>query len=320
MPEWNVGVIGAGYWGKKHVDEYVRLGAKVTVSDLKQENLDFCKQKFGVQVTKDYEQILQDKSIECVSICTPNDSHYPLAKEALRAGKRVMVEKPLCKTAVQGLDLLETAKKAGKSSDNLAVGHMFRFNNAVNKAKEMLEKGELGEVSVVKFRWANVEMGSRWTVTDRDVIYDLAPHPFDLVNYLFKGIPSEVCCVGSSFYQKEIMEAAFITAKLGKMLVSVELSWLTPPKVREMVLVGSKKTVFVQLTEQKMSVCDNQTQAMEQIEVTPSNMLGEELKAFLEGGKSKASTLADGKAGVASIKMLELCEQSHAQKKVLSLK
>ena len=90
-----VGVIGAGYWGKKHVDEYTQLGHKVVVSDLRNENLEFCKLNFGAEIVADYNDILDDIEIEYVSICVPNSLHHKIALETLNKNKNILLEKPI---------------------------------------------------------------------------------------------------------------------------------------------------------------------------------------------------------------------------------
>lgn len=310
---YKVGVIGAGYWGKKHVEEYSRIGADVTVADLSEDNLRHCKEKFNAKVTKNYKDILSDSSIEFVSVCTPNESHYPLAKECLESGKNVLVEKPLCHTVEEGKDLIATATNKGVA---LVVGHVFRFNNAVNKVKEMLVRREFGQLYLAKFKWTNLEK----VFTDRDVIYDLAPHPFDLLDYLFEKTPDEVSCIGNSFRQKKVLEAAFINLRIDDFIASVELSWVTPKKERTLVLVGSKKSAFVELGAQKITVFDNETNALRDLELVPNNTIQDELLAFLHSASNKTGSIADAEVGLKSIRMIELAEQSNKEKKTLSLK
>lgn len=307
----NVAIIGAGYWGKKHVDEYTALGTDVTVVDLKDDNLKFCKDKYGVKITKNYGDILKNKEIKVVSICTPNETHYKLAKDCLNAGKNVLVEKPLAMTVEQGRELIDLAKDNGST---LAVGHIFRFNNAINKVKDMIENYELGEIRIVKLRWANVEP----LFEDRDVIFDLAPHPFDIINYLFKKNPEEIYCIGNAYRRSKSkgVESVFINSILDNIIINIELSWLTPPKTRSLVIVGSNKSVLVNCTAQTIDVVEGNKSY--NVEIIPNNTIRDELQTFLNCIYDKnKQNISNGDIGLDIVKMIDICQKSLKEKRVL---
>lgn len=306
----DVAVIGVGYWGRKHVEEYVALGANVTAVDLKEENLRICTEKYGVTI-KEYTDTLADDGIKAVSICTPNESHYGVAKDFLIAGKNVLVEKPLAMTIEQGKELIDLAKDNGST---LTVGHIFRFNNAINKVKEMVENYELGDIRILKLKWANVEP----LFEDRDVIFDLAPHPFDIINYLFNKNPEEVSCIGNAYRRSKNkgVEAVFINCVLGEIIVSIELSWLTPPKTRSLVVVGSNKSVLVNCTAQTVNVVEGNKSY--DLEIIPNNTIRDELQTFLNCIEDKNKrNISDGSVGLDIVKMIEVCQKSLNEKRVL---
>ena len=309
--EVSVAVIGVGYWGKKHVEEYVALGADVTVADLNEGSLKFCAEKHHVETTKDYKDILANDKIKAVSICTPNETHYKITKDCLEAGKNVLVEKPLAMSIDQGGELIDLAKDKGST---LAVGHIFRFNNAINKVKAMIESYELGEIRIVKFKWTNVEP----LFEDRDVIFDLAPHPFDIINYLFKINPDEVSCIGSAYRRSKNkgVEAVFINGILGEVIINIELSWLTPPKTRELVVVGSNKSVLVNCTAQTVKVVEDNKSY--DLDIIPNNTIRTELQSFLSciDDKSKQN-ISSGSVGLDIVKMIAICQKSLSEKRVL---
>ena len=132
-----VAVIGVGYWGKKNVDEYLQLGYDVTICDNNEKNILECKEKFGVITIKNLEEILNDNEIKSVSICTPNETHFKIAKQCLESGKHVFLEKPIATN-------LEDADELNIISENnhliLQVGHLYRFNNSILEAKKLLIK------------------------------------------------------------------------------------------------------------------------------------------------------------------------------------
>lgn len=307
----NVAVIGVGYWGLKHVEEYLVLNADVTAMDVSEKNLKLCAEKYGVKTVKDYNSILADKKIKAVSICTPNETHYKITKDCLNAGKNVLVEKPLAMTREQGRELIDLAKDNGST---LAVGHIFRFNNAVAKVKEMIENYELGEIRIVKLEWTNVEP----LFEDRDVIFDLAPHPFDIINYLFNRNPDEISCIGSAYRRSKSkgVEAVFINCMLGEIIINIELSWLTPPKTRSLVVIGSNKSVLVNCTAQAINVVEGNKSY--DLEIIPNNTIRDELRAFLHciDDKNKRN-ISDGSVGLDIVKMIEICQKSLNEKQVL---
>ncbi len=309
-----VAVIGGGYWGKKHVEEYVALGNDVFVADLVDANLDFCSRNYGVKTTKNYRDLLFDDDIAAVSVCTPNNTHYPIAKEFLEAHKNVLVEKPLAMTIDEGHQLIDIAK------DNhviLSVGHIFRFNNAITKIKNLVEDYEFGDIRLMKLKWTNIEP----LFKDRDVIFDLAPHPFDIINYIFKRNPDEVSCIGNAYRRSKAKgaEAVFINCRLDETIINIELSWLTPPKTRSLVIVGSKKSALVDCTSQTISIVENDNRS-HKLEVIQNNTLRDELSTFLNCITSGSEqNISNGYVGLDILKMIEVCNDSLKEKRVLRL-
>src|SRR3989344_2264670 len=203
-----IAVIGVGYWGKKHVDEWTRIpGIEVVVADPDEKSRKYCEDKYKVKTLKDYKALLADKELKAVSIAAPNPLHYPIAKEFLEAGKHVLVEKPICLKAEQAQELIDIAKEKNLT---LMTGHVHRYNNAIRKIKQMIDKKEFGKIYTIKMRWVNMEP----LYPDRDVIFDLAPHPYDLINFFFNEDPDEVSCAGGAYRRREGAEAVSINCKL----------------------------------------------------------------------------------------------------------
>lgn len=306
-----VGVIGTGYWGKKHIEEYLALDMKVVAIDLDEKNLTFCKDKYGVETALDYKEILSDDDIQAISICTPNKSHYDIAKECLYAGKSVLGEKPLAMKIEQAKELIDLAND---TDSILAVGHIFRFNNAINKVKEMVENYYLGKIRIVKLKWTNREP----LFEDRDVFFDLAPHPFDIINYLFNKNPEEVSCIGNAYRRSKNkgVEAAFINCSLGEIIINIELSWLTPPKTRSLVVVGSNRSVIVNCTAQTVNVIEgNKSYDME---IIPNNTIRDELHTFINCIEDKSHrNVSDGNVGLDIVKMIDVCQRSIKENRTL---
>jgi UDP-N-acetylglucosamine 3-dehydrogenase len=292
-----VGVIGAGYWGKKHVDEYTQIGAEVVVSDIADENLEYCKEKFGSKTVRDFRELLSDKTILAVSICTPNETHYDMCKECLIAGKHVFLEKPMTLESEKANELVEMARKENLI---LSVGHLYRFNSVVRKLKEMVDSKEFGDIFAVKMLWTNMEP----VFPDRDILFDLSIHPFDIIHYVFGKSPENAFCLARGFRQQH-EEVAFVNSMLGDIMVNFELSWVTPEKIRDLVLIGSRKTAFVKLVMQKMKIRDNKTLVDQEVNIEESNTIRAELEDFLNCIETGRKPIANGNVGAEIIKTVE---------------
>lgn len=307
-----VGVIGAGYWGRKHVEEFVAIGTDVVVADISKENLEQCKSRYGIKTTENYREILADKGVAGVTIVTPNRLHYSMCKEALLSNKHVLVEKPLAMSVAECDELITIATETNKI---LAVGHVFRFNNAVRKIKELVEMNELGKIRICKLRWINFNE----LFEDRDVIFDLAPHPLDIINFIFGKDPTEVSCVGGAFRRGKGAEAAFVNCRINDIIINMEISWLTPQKERSIMLIGSKKTAFVDCTAQKIKLFDNATAAYSDLLVTPNNTIRCELEHFIYCMENNVASIADGISGAKTIRMIEIINKSMQEKRTFAI-
>ena len=188
-----VGVIGAGRWGKKHIDEYSQMKdiELKWVSDLVEENLKECQEQLNVKnVTNDYNDVLSS-DVEAVSICTSNETHFEVCKDALLAGKNVLVEKPLTLEPKKAYELVDITKQSKKL---LAVGHIFRYNNAINEAKKLIEKNALGNLYYLRLQWTIQWMPRIYPDKKLDIIVDMMPHLYDIMNYLTGLWPNKITC------------------------------------------------------------------------------------------------------------------------------
>lgn len=296
-------VIGAGYWGRKHVEEYSKLGLDVYAVDLLEKNLEFCREKGWVKGTySDVDEICNNDNVKYVSVCVPNNLHYDIAKKLLLGGKNVLVEKPFVMESSQGNELIEIAKE---NRLNLSVGHIFRFNNAVNFVRNSLRRGEIGEPYLLKLSWTNLEP----VYNERDVVFDLAPHPFDIIDFLFEKGVDEIHCIGQK-YRQDHVEAAFISSRMNSTLINVEVSWVTPKKERNMVIVGSSGTAFVECTRQKVLYYENANKRYYEVDLVPNNTLQDELREFIKCTERRGISIADAEVGVKIVQQLEAAKLS----------
>ena len=186
-------------------------------------------------------------SLEAVAIATPPHTHYALVRAALEAGKHVLVEKPLARTADEAAELMELADELGLV---LMPGHTFLYSPSVNKVRNLIQDGTLGEIYFVTSSRMNLGKYQQ-----DGVVLDLAPHDLSiLLHWLGKPLV-EVTANGRSVYQEGVHETAFLTMAFeGGAQANVQVSWLAPRKMRQMVVVGSKQMVQYEDTSADASV------------------------------------------------------------------
>ncbi|MFQ6067546.1 MAG: Gfo/Idh/MocA family protein [bacterium] len=239
-----VAVIGCGYWGPNLIRNFIQIReSKVKYCcDLDEEKLRRIKSLYpDSRVTQNYRKILNDPEVEAVAIATPVYTHFELAKEGLEVGKHVFVEKPLTHTSQEARELIRLARKKGKV---LMVGHTFLYTAAVNKLKELIDSGELGDVLYISSQRRNLGLFQ----DDINVVWDLGTHDISVILYLLNGSLGEKECrivaTGQSHFLSENEDVAFITLNFSDNVVAnLHLSWLDPCKIRNMTIVGSRKMV-----------------------------------------------------------------------------
>jgi len=237
-----VGVIGCGHWGPNHVRVFANFlgGKNIIAVDADPERLARVRTLFRDDVAGelDYHTVLADPTVSAVVIATPTSTHYKLVYEALMAGKHVLCEKPLCQTLAEGQDLVSLARARGKV---LMVGHVFLFNGGIVKVRELAKNGEVGDL-----RYASIIRANLGPIrSDVNVIHDLASHDVAILNWVFDDEPECVWAMGSAFLQPGIEDVAFVSLKYRRRgIAGIVVSWLSPRKVRQMTVVGSKKMVL----------------------------------------------------------------------------
>ncbi|MBM4237516.1 MAG: Gfo/Idh/MocA family oxidoreductase [Euryarchaeota archaeon] len=309
MRRFEVGVMGVGYWGRKIVEEYGAIqGVKVKgASDLLDKNLDYCRERHKVEVlTSDYRDLLKEDSIVAVNVCLPNALHYMACKESLEAGKHVLVEKPMTLSSSEGMELVKLAEERNLT---LSVGHIYRFNNALLEVRRLIGENFFGRIFFLNMTWVNLEP----PYPDRDVIVDLAPHYFDIINFLLDSWPRRITCVGRPFRRKQMEETAYVTCELPSgEIASAALSWLAPKKVRQIEVVGENRSCIIDAVAQEVTVYESGY--MYRLGIERNNTIRTELFHFLKSiGDPLAETRNSGAVGVKTVEMIERAKQSLAE-------
>ena len=313
-----VGVIGAGRWGQKHIDEYSKMKDVELnwVSDISEQSLKTCKEKFKVKnFSNDYKDVLSS-DVEAVSICTSNETHYEVCKAALEAGKNVLVEKPLTLLPGEANELVDIANQSNKL---LAVGHLFRYNNAINEVKKLIEKNFFGNLYYLRLQWTIQWMPELYPDKKLDIIVDMMPHLYDIMNYLTDLWPIRVTCFGKDFIKKDLEDTAFVICEFPNNIIThSEISWTLPEKVRQVDLIGSKACAKIQAVSQKVSIFENSNEGRK-LDIKENNTLSDELKQFINAVKNGETVPNDGKIGAKTVELVEATRKSLELEKTIIL-
>ena len=233
-------VIGLGYWGPNLLRVLIEMsGVQVKWGcDQDPERLERLGRRYPtVCFTTEYAEVLEDPEVDAVLIATPVGTHVELARQSLEAGKHTFVEKPLAPSAEMADELIALAEDAGRV---LMPGHTFIYSPPVRAAKELLDNGELGDVYFVSSSRVNLGLHQR----DVSVVWDLGPHDFSILLYWLGELPRTVRTVGRASIVEGIPDVAFVALEFSSGIVAnIELSWLSPSKLRRTVIVGSEKMV-----------------------------------------------------------------------------
>jgi len=233
-------LVGLGYWGPNLARNLAILdnAELVALCDANEERLRRIGRQYpSARQVPSFEDVLADDTIDAVVVATPVDTHFDLCRAALAAGKHVMVEKPLATSSAECETLIELAAAQGRT---LMVGHVFVYNAAVNKVKEYIDAGEIGDVYYVYSQRLNLGQVRH----DVNAMWNFAPHDLSIMCHWFGTEPTNLTARGHSYIQPGIEDVVFLNMEYPEgILASVHISWLDPLKVRRMTIVGSEKMV-----------------------------------------------------------------------------
>lgn len=321
-PPVGIAVVGAGGWGKNHVRNFATLpGAELRfVCDASETIRADVAQSFPqVRVVESLDEALHDPLVRGVVLATPAPTHAALAELAMRNGRDVLVEKPLALTSDDAARLCRTADETGRI---LMVGHLLLYHPAVIALRELIEKGELGDVLYVYSQRLNLGVVRR----DENAWWSLAPHDLSVASYLLGAEPLSVSATGACFLQtgKRIEDVVFATVHFPEgRLAHVHVSWLDPNKTRQLTVVGSRKMAVFDDTspDEKLKIYDKGAEPPpalsydEGVRIRTGDLripalrmqepLRRECSAFIEAIRSRRPPVADGGSGLSVVRALE---------------
>jgi predicted dehydrogenase len=230
-----VAVVGYGYWGSKHVRVLSSMqGVEVTVVDGSQDRLAEAMANYpSARLATDLDDVLDD--VDAVVVATPPASHFAVAMQVIRAGRHVLVEKPLTTSVEDACMLVDGAAARGV---RLMVGHTFEYNSAVWKLRELVASGRLGRILYVDT--ARLSLGRYQN--DVNVVWDLAPHDISIVSFVLGELPSTAAVWAHSNFGGPQADVAYLRFEFERARTEafVHVSWLNPNKIRRVTVVGEK--------------------------------------------------------------------------------
>ena len=321
----NIGAIGYGYWGPNIVRNFNSIeGARVvTVCDRDEAGLARAhRANPGILTTTDSSDVLSSPDIDVVAIITPVSGHYPLAKTALLNGKHIFVEKPFTATPDQAEELIELAEKKNLK---IMVDHTFIFTGAVRKIRQLIEEKVLGDLYYYDSTRVNLGLFQ----SDVNVIWDLAPHDFAIMDYLIDERPVAVTASGKA-HVNGLEDTAYVTVHFANnMIAHLNVNWLSPVKLRTTLLGGEKKMLVWNDLEmdEKIKIYDKGVDVKDKLgkyemlvsyrsgdisvpKVNQVEALKVEAEYFIDCITNDTPPMNDGGAGLRVVRMLSACSES----------
>ncbi|MGC8740931.1 MAG: Gfo/Idh/MocA family protein [Candidatus Sumerlaeaceae bacterium] len=321
-----VGIIGCGYWGPNLIRNFSSVkGWRVKyICDLNASRLAQVHELFPwTQPVTDANVLFEDKELDAIAIATPVSTHCSLAVAALESGKHVLVEKPLAASRADAQRIVDTAEKFGRV---LLVDHTFIYTPAVQKIKQLIEADELGEL--LYFDSVRINLGL--FQHDINVIWDLAPHDFSIMDYLFADKPVAAAAHGMCHFGNQ-EDMAYVTAFFQRNIIAhFHVNWLSPVKIRLILIGGSKKMVVYDDMEnsEKVKVYDRGVEVVDSLggiysllvqyrmgdmyspKLDTKEALRFEVEHFRDCILSRKTPMTDGRMGLRVVGLLEAAQQS----------
>jgi UDP-2-acetamido-3-amino-2,3-dideoxy-glucuronate N-acetyltransferase len=313
-----VAVIGCGYWGKNLVRNFAQLRALRWICDSSEALLKAQSQLYPeVRVTTGFEEVLSDSEVRGIVIATPAAMHYAQAKAAILSGKDVFVEKPLALHYAEGRELVELARAQGVI---LMVGHILEYHPAITLLKDLIRRGDLGQVWYVYSNRLNLGKIRQ----EENILWSFAPHDISVITSLFDTTPTVVSATGGTYLQSGIADIT-ITSLLfaGGERAHIFVSWLHPYKEQKMVVIGDRKMAVFDDTarEGKLKIYDKGIEWQAGLPVPrqtaettlffeETEPLRLECEHFLACIQERQQPLTGGENGLRVLKVLEASQTS----------
>jgi UDP-2-acetamido-3-amino-2,3-dideoxy-glucuronate N-acetyltransferase len=313
-----VGLAGCGYWGRNLARNLHQMGQLAAVCDPSAKILKEVKAAYkGVRTCSKIEDLLGDAKIKAVAIAAPAAQHYEVAKRALLAGKDVFVEKPLALRVPEAEELVELAARRKRI---LMIGHILEYHPAIQKLKDFVDSGELGDIHYIYSNRLNLGKVRQ----EENILWSFAPHDISVILLLTGAMPVWASTSGESYLQHDVADVTMTSLAFpGKARAHIFVSWLHPFKEQKLVVIGSRKmAVFDDVVKEgKLKIFDKgiewkngQPVTRQTAESTlffpETEPLREELAHFVDCVRSRKKPRTDGENGLRVLRVLDACQRS----------
>jgi len=325
----NVAVVGAGYWGPNLVRNFIACPDThlTAICDKDSDRLAQVIAPYpGVEPIDDFNALINRDDIDAVAIATPVGTHGPLAVAAMKAGKHVLVEKPLAASVSEAAAMVRVAADTRRV---LMVDHTFLYGSPVRKMKELISTGELGDIYFIDSVRINLGLFQH----DVNVVWDLAPHDLSIMDHLLGRLPKSLSVFGSCHIgsRTELEDVAYMNLDFGDgLMASFHVNWLSPVKVRHFIVGGSKKSIVFNDLEsaEKIKVYDRGVTLSQDVEARRDVLVGYRtgdvwsphldtseplqtmVRHFAECIQTGKQPISDGESGLRIVKILEAAQRS----------
>ena len=310
-----VAVIGCGYWGRNLVRNFQQLGALALVCDATTAGRATAAQLApATPIVADVQEVWQ-ADVPAVVIATPAETHFDLVRQALLAGKDVLVEKPLALTYRQGAELVQLAARQARI---LMVGHVLEYHPAIVRLQELVRSGALGKVRYVYSNRLSLGKVRR----EENILWSFAPHDVAVILRLLGELPFQVVACGGNYVQPNIADVTVTNLLFDNgVRAHIFVSWLHPFKELRLVIVGSQKMASFDDVSKQLVLYDQRVDIEagmpvpvkgegEAVPFSDAEPLRQECLAFLESLRSRQPPLTDGVSGLRVLSVLQAAQRS----------
>jgi predicted dehydrogenase len=322
-----IGLIGYGYWGPNLARNFNNNPdlELTSICDFSNDRLKAAGNLYSqTKLVNQVDELFNDNNLDAIAISTPVSTHFDLAKKALLSGKHVWLEKPMTEKVEQAEELIDLSESKDKV---LLVDHTFIYTGAVQKIKDLIQKGEIGDLIYYDSTRVNLGLFQQ----DVDVIWDLAPHDLSIMDYLMPFKKLSVSATGSHYYGEGVVPKALLTIYMANNIVAhINVSWVSPVKIRQTLIGGTSKMILYDDNQpsEKIKVYDKGVELFETKEelyhmkvqyrvgdmcapkLEDHEALGFETKHFVDCLENGKKPITDGKAGLEVVKILVASKKS----------
>lgn len=332
MSKLNVAVIGVGNMGQHHTRIYsVLKGVNlVAVSDIDEKTGKKIAKNFRCKYFKDYNEMLsKENNIDVISIAVPTKLHKKVSLDVIKFKKHLLIEKPIASTTKEAEIIIKAAKE---NKVKLTVGHIERFNPAVQEFKKIIKRGDLGEIISIIAKRVGIFPPQ---IKDSNVIIDLAVHDIDILNYLLSQQPFKIFTQGRKALTNQREDSAEIFLFYNKISGFIQVNWITPVKIRTLAITGSKGYAELNYITQKLEFYQSRYKksvdnfgefvikfgepVKKEIKINKKEPLLCEIESFLECIKKDKTPLVTGEDGLKSLMIAEKALKSLKDNKVIKI-